>query len=313
MAPLSYGFPMPALRLLLICVIALMPVAARAASQPLDATPRIALFSAFEPEWKALLAIVEQPVSHREKGVEFVTGRVEGHEVVLVLSGVSMVNAAMTAQMAIDRFNLHAILFSGIAGGVDPSLNIGDVVVSERWGQYLDVILARETPQGFQLPAWSKREFANFGMIFARGVKAVREGQSKPDRQFWFPVDAKLFEIARGAVAGVELKRCAAEKACLVRPPKVVVGGNGVSGTAFVDNAAFRTWAFDTFKAQVLDMESAAVAHVATTNGVAFLAFRSLSDLAGGGAGENEMQTFEHLASENSVAVLRAFLKAMGK
>jgi adenosylhomocysteine nucleosidase len=60
-------------------------------------------------------------------------------------------------------------------------------------------------------------------------------------------------------------------------------------------------------------MESAAVAHVATTNGVPFLAFRSLSDLAGGGAGENEMQTFENLASENSVAVLRAFLKAMGK
>ncbi len=304
---------MPVLRLLLICVIALTPVAARAASQPIDTVPRVALFSAFEPEWKALLAIAEQPVSHREKGVEFVTGRVEGHEVVMVLSGVSMVNAAMTAQMAIDRFNLRAILFSGIAGGVDPSLNIGDVVVSERWGQYLETIFARETPQGFQLPAWSKQEFPNFGMIFSRGVRIPREGVDKPERQFWIPVDPQLFEIARGAVAGVELKRCAEEKACLVNPPKVVVGGNGVSGTAFVDNAAFRTWAFDTFKAQVLDMESAAVAHVSTTNGVPFLAFRSLSDLAGGGAGENEMQTFEHLASENSVAVLRAFLKAMPK
>jgi len=52
---------------------------------------------------------------------------------------------------------------------------------------------------------------------------------------------------------------------------------------------------------------------VAVTNSVPFLAFRSLSDLAGGGAGENEMQTFEKLASENSVAVLRAFLKAMPK
>ncbi len=150
-------------------------------------------------------------------------------------------------------------------------------------------------------------------MIFTRGVKVVREGQTRPDRQFWFPVDEKLFEIARGAVANVELKRCDAEKACLVKPPRVVVGGNGVSGSAFVDNAAFRTWAFDTFKAQVLDMESAAVAHVAATNGVPYLAFRSLSDLAGGGAGENEMSTFEHLASENSVAVLRAFLKAMPK
>ncbi len=303
---------MSVLRLLLICLLALVPAIARAASQPIDTLPRIALFSAFEPEWQALLAIVEQPVSHKEKGVEFVTGRVEDHDVVLVLSGVSMVNAAMTAQMAIDRFNLRAILFSGIAGGVDPSLNIGDVVVSERWGQYLETILARETPQGFQLPSWSKQEFPNYGMIFSRGVRAVREGQAKPERQFWFPVDAKLFEIARTAASGVELKRCV-EAACLVHPPKVMVGGNGVSGTAFVDNAAFRTWAFDTFKAQVLDMESAAVAHVATTNAVPFLAFRSLSDLAGGGAGENEMQTFEKLASENSVAVLRAFLKAMAK
>jgi adenosylhomocysteine nucleosidase len=223
-----------------------------------------------------------------------------------------MVNAAMTAQMAIDRFNLRAILFSGIAGGVDPALNIGDVVVSERWGQYLETILARETPQGFQLPSWSKQEFPNFGMIFSRGVKAVREGQAKPERQFWFPVDAKLFEIARAATSDVALKRCI-EAACLVHPPKVVVGGNGVSGAAFVDNAVFRSWAFETFKAQVLDMESAAVAHVAATNAVPFLAFRSLSDLAGGGAGENEMQTFEKLASENSVAVLRAFLKAMPK
>lgn len=298
------------MRLLLISLLALMSVSAQAASQPIDTAPRIALFSAFEPEWQALLAIVEQPVSHKEKGVDFVTGRVEGHDVVLVLSGVSMVNAAMTAQMAIDRFNLRAILFSGIAGGVDPALNIGDVVVSERWGQYLETILARETPQGFHLPSWSKQEFPNYGMIFSRGVKAPREGQSKPERQFWFPVDAQLFEIARTATSGVALKRCV-EAACLVHLPKVVVGGNGVSGSAFVDNAAFRSWAFETFKAQVLDMESAAVAHVAATNGVAFLAFRSLSDLAGGGAGENEMQTFEKLASENSVAVLRAFLKEM--
>jgi adenosylhomocysteine nucleosidase len=119
---------------LLLCFLALAPVAVRAGSLPTDATPRIALFSAYEPEWKALLAVVEQPVSHRQHGVDFVTGRVDGHEVVLVLSGVSMVNAAMTAQMAVDRFELRAVLFSGIAGGVDPSLNIGDVVVAERWG-----------------------------------------------------------------------------------------------------------------------------------------------------------------------------------
>ena len=50
--------------------------------------------------------------------------------------------------------------------------------------------------------------------------------------------------------------------------------------------------AFETFGARVLDMESAAVAHVAYANGVPFIAIRSLSDLAGGGEGANQMAVF---------------------
>ena len=47
---------------------------------------------------------------------------------VLFLSGVSMVNAAMNSQLALERFDVTGIVFSGIACGVDPSLRIGDVV-----------------------------------------------------------------------------------------------------------------------------------------------------------------------------------------
>ena len=56
-------------------------------------------------------------------------------------------------------------------------------------------------------------------------------------------------------------------------------------------------------------METAAVAQVAALNRVPFLGFRSLSDLAGGGPGANEMRTFGRLAADNSAAVLRAFLR----
>ena len=88
------------------------------------------------------------------------------------------------------------------------------------------------------------------------------------------------------------LARCTAEDTCLNESPRIVVGGSGVSGGAFVDNAAFRIWAFETFGARVLDMESAAVAHVAYANGVPFIAIRNLSDLAGGGEGANQMEVF---------------------
>ncbi|MGE0006058.1 MAG: phosphorylase, partial [Parvibaculaceae bacterium] len=73
----------------------------------------------------------------------------------------------------------------------------------------------------------------------------------------------------------------------------------------------FRDYVWRTFKARLLDMESAAVAHVAYANGVPFLAVRSLSDLAGGNGEANEMTTFMALASRNSAAVVMAVLRDM--
>ena len=105
----------------------------------------------------------------------------------------------------------------------------------------------------------------------------------------------------------MDLAACAAGT-CLKHPPQLVVGGNGVSGQAFMDNKAFREYTFDTFHANVLDMETAAVGMVAQANGVPYIAFRSLSDLAGGGEGANEMGTFMRLAADNSAKVLLAFL-----
>ena len=66
-----------------------------------------------------------------------------------------------------------------------------------------------------------------------------------------------------------------------------------------------------TFDARVLDMESAAVAHVAYANGVPFIAVRSLADLAGGGEGANQMEVFLDLAGANAAAVVTALLAAM--
>ena len=113
------------------------------------------------------------------------------------------------------------------------------------------------------------------------------------------------------AAADVTLARCTAGGACLRDAPQVAVGGSGVSGSAFVDNAAFRAYAFDAFGARVLDMESAAVSHVAYANGVPLIAIRSLSDLAGGREGENQMEVFLGLAAGNAATVVMALLRAI--
>ncbi|MCQ0986702.1 5'-methylthioadenosine/S-adenosylhomocysteine nucleosidase [Jiella sp. LLJ827] len=272
---------------------------------------RIAVMSAFEPEWQSLKDALRQPETFVINGNRFVTGTLEGKDVVLFLSGVSMVNAAMTTQLALDRFKIEAIVFSGIAGGVDPQLDIGDAVVAERWGQYLEAVFARGAESEWSLPSFADQPFPNFGMIFPQPVDVVSGRSGSVEERFWFPVDGELLDVAREVAKQVTLERCLEAADCLSDAPAIVVGGQGVSGMAFVDNAEFRAYVFDTFEASVLDMESAAVAHVAYANQVPFIAFRSLSDLAGGGEAENEMGTLFGLASQNSARVVRAFLTAL--
>ncbi|MCE7028315.1 5'-methylthioadenosine/S-adenosylhomocysteine nucleosidase [Jiella avicenniae] len=276
-----------------------------------NTVPRIAVVSAFEPEWQSLRADLLDPETVRINGTDFVTGELAGKDVVLFLSGVSMVNAAMTTQLALDRFDVEAIVFSGIAGGVDPALDIGDVVVAERWGEYLEAVFARKEGEGWTLPPHAAKSFANYGMIFPQDVEVRSDRADEPEKRFWFGADEELLDVARAVSEKVSLERCAEADTCLSRSPKIVVGGSGVSGMAFVDNADFRKYVAATFGASVLDMESAAVAHVAYANDVPFIAFRSLSDLAGGGEGANEMATFFALASENSARLVKAFVKAM--
>ena len=209
---------------------ALLLLAAPAAAQTLDDTPRLLVLSAFEPEWQALQAAATDVEEHVVHGNRFLMATLEGRPVVLALSGISMVNAAMTTQMLLDRFEVEGIVFSGIAGGVDPSLAIGDVVVAERWGPYLDAVFARETDGAFALPPWMSSDFAPYGMIYTRGVEVMRDGLDAPEARFWFPVHEPWLETAREVAEGLALEACGADGACLTEPPEVVVGGGGRVG-----------------------------------------------------------------------------------
>jgi adenosylhomocysteine nucleosidase len=274
-------------------------------------TPCIAVLSAYQPELEELLARAEIAERQVINGRTYHLGRMAGRDIVLLTTGVSMVNAAMTTQTVLDHFNVTAIIFSGIAGGVNPELNIGDVVVPAQWGQYQEQVFARQTAQGWDT-GWASQDFGNYGMMFPQTVSIAREG-SRPDNEenrFWFPVDSKMLEEARKISASVKLEKCAPLGRCLGNEPKIAVGGNGVSGPTFVDNAEYRTWVWQTFQADALDMEMAAVAHVAYVNNIPFIAFRSLSDLAGGGPGQNEIDIFFQLAAKNSAQALAAFLEA---
>lgn len=297
------------LYLLAFCLAATSAMAQAAGR--LDETPRIAVISAFEPEVAILRGALGETARHSVNGVEFLTGTLQGKPVLVFLSGVSMINAAMNTQLSLDRFNVTHIVFSGVAGGVNPGLHIGDVTVVERWGQYLETVAALENEPGRYdaMGVGGDVDAPGFGMFFTRPVMVRNAAQPALHEKFWFDVDPGLLETAR-RIQDLELKDCDARGQCLTHRPELVVGGNGVSGPVFVDNPALREHLHEAFQANVVDMESAACAMVAYSNDVPFIAFRSLSDLAGGGDGAGEVHTFLNLAAENSTRVLMAFLKA---
>ena len=285
--------------------------------QKLDSIPRIAVMTAFPPEWAALVDSIDQPSEHRVNGLTILVGMLAGKPVVLMQSGISMVNAAMNTQLLIDRFDVHAIVFSGIAGGVDPALSVGDVAVPDRWGQNFEVAFARRTADGFAPPTGlpGGTDLPGHGPLFPRDVLVGNADDAVAERR-WFKADAALVALAGQVGADVMLERCLpaegdAAPHCLAHQPAVVTGGTGVSGSVFVDNEQYRQYLGATYQACVVDMESAAVAQVAYANQVPFVVFRSVSDLAGGDGGANQMLTFMALAATNSAHLVRAFVAAM--
>jgi len=275
----------------------------------LDNKPRLAVESAFDSELEILLSETTDKTEYILNGKTFTTGVLHDVDVVLFLSGVSMVNAASNTQLLFDNFNVRDLIFSGIAGGVNPSLNIGDVVIPAQWAQYQEMTFAREVDGQFILPFGGVPEFPNYGMMFPNSV-TVNKKDAVPDEgetMFWFPVSQELLSYTT-SIPETLLQKCTPDGVCLDKQPIIKIGGNGVDGQTFVDNAEFRTYVWETFSADSLSMETAAVAQVAYSNNIPFLGFRSLSDLAGGGEGENQIGTFFQLAADNSAAVVLAFV-----
>lgn len=92
----------------------------------------IGIIGAMASEVDGLKAKMENAITETISGVEFSKGDICGTEVVVAQAGVGKVNAAVTAQTMILRYNVSAVINIGVAGGIEPTLNIGDIVVADR-------------------------------------------------------------------------------------------------------------------------------------------------------------------------------------
>ena len=217
------------------------------------------------------------------RGYVFRVGTLNGRKVVVGRSGVGKVNAAIVTTLLIDEFNPSVILFSGTAGGIDPGLHPGDVVIGATMAQH-DVGL--QTSDG----------------IRRRGLRNALTGDLDP---LLVPAPEALLTVARRSTQGLSLppvRTPGGED----RMPRIVEGVI-VTGDVFLSDEAHRVALRNTLGAAAVEMEGAAVVQTCRQFGVSCLVVRSITDRADGQA-QASYQQFLAMASENAASLVAAII-----
>ncbi|MCK4250503.1 5'-methylthioadenosine/adenosylhomocysteine nucleosidase [candidate division WOR-3 bacterium] len=210
----------------------------------------------------------------------FTIGKIYDMPCVCVKAGIGKVNAAMTAEILILKYSVDCVIYNGVAGGIDPDLDIGDIIISKTiihhdFGQLM--------PDTF-IP------FDTIGFI----------------------ADKYLIEIAVKAADNVKFDPVP-QKICKETGhfPEVIVG-RIVTGDQFISSEEKRKWIEQTFHADCVEMEGAAVAQVCVINQVPFVIIRCLSDIANETA-DIDFEEFVVYAAKNSSLIVNEMIKLLRK
>ena len=171
----------------------------------------------------------------------FYKGSHEKHELILVQSGLGKVNAAVVSTLLIEKFECELLLFSGVAGGIDPGIEIGEVIIGESLIQY-------------DYGTLKNREL----LPFRPG--SIPTGESKNELEY--NLDPKIKHKIKVSLPNVRM-------------------GIILTGDVFLQCEETQKELFEKYGAQAIDMEGAAVAQVAEQFGIPAIVVRCLSDLAG--------------------------------
>ena len=197
----------------------------------------IAIIGALDEEINLIAACLDHVEVYEDAGLNVVLGSLVAHDgqpvrVAATVGGMGLVNAAATTQYLIDTCKPDAVVFSGIAGNLNPSLHINDVVLGGTL-QYLDSdmeLIAQFAPQMHE-----------------------------------FHGDPHLLDVADSVLSELGIHH---------------IVGTIASGNRFIDSPEKTARVAEQTGADAVEMEGAAVAHVAGRNSTPSLVIRALSDNA---------------------------------
>ncbi len=248
---------------------------------PVKANHTIAIIGAFETEVELLRSKIENKKESVIEGIHFYEGVLNGKQIVLTRAGIGKVNAAITTSLLLEHFHPKAILFSGIAGAMNPALSPGDIVVAKQIAYH------------------------DYGRLSTNGLE--KWGTLNPydftKNPIFFPCDPELLYTAAAAAQKTILKNIDAHT------PQIFFG-TIVTGDIFLADSKKNKALREEYNADATEMEGAAVAQVCYQQKVPFLIIRSLSDSANDTA-TLDFVKYGKMAAENSAALVLTILLLM--
>ena len=232
-----------------------------------------------------MIELLQNAQKTTHAGRDFWQGELHGRRVVLALSRIGKVAAATTATALIERFGAGCMVFTGVAGGLAPGVNVGDVVVGREFMQHdLDV---SPLYKRFEVPLYGTTCFVSDPVLTEQLLQAVRSALAQREFAGLFPAAA----VHAGMVASGDRFVSGASESSALR-------------------AALQSGDHD---ALAVEMECAAVAQVCFDYRVPFAAVRTISDRADDTAHVDFQRFIEQVASKYALAIVEHFLKSVSK
>lgn len=191
--------------------------------------------------------IEQQPETHGPTRVWF--GQHRGDDLALALSGIGKVNAAAAATLLLTTCGAKTLIFSGVAGGLNPDHAVGSVLLGARLGIH------------------------DYGIVSGR--------QFTPTEYGVIPIGAPRLGEARPVPPEVRANLARLRETMAGRLAKPVELGAILTADHFLNCAETRDELRAAFGADAVDMESGAVNEIANAWNVPLYVIRTLSDLAG--------------------------------
>ncbi len=251
----------------------------------------LGIVSAMHEELSAVLAQVQaRPVE--VAGRTFWQGHWGAVPVVAVLSRIGKVAAATTVTTLLHRFDVTQVVMTGVAGGLDASVRVGDAVVADAFVQH-DLDASPLFPR-YEVPLYGVSRFGVDAQLSGLLQQSAREALSRTD---WL---AALGELTEGGHT-----RGGARPASVHRG--LVASGDRFVSSAQESNRLRR----ELPDALAVEMEGAAMAQVCHDHQVPFAGVRLISDRADDAAHVDFLRFIRDVAAPASAAVMQGLVQRL--